>query len=69
MLIIMFIKYLNSIIDYDSHSTDDNSFFSGDFNDPITTTTVPMHKQQTNVCFSLHINEGSVAMFPPAKVC
>ena len=60
------VYYLYYIVAFDSHSTDDNSFFSADFNDHAIT--IPKHQQQTNLCFSLHIDQGKVAMFPPAKV-
>lgn len=50
---------------YDSHSTADESFFSGDF---FHDNYYDKHGQQTNLCFSLHIDQGKVAMFPPSTV-
>lgn len=46
---------------FDSHSND-TSFFSADYTD-----SPQRQHEQTNLCFSLHIDKGEIALFPPAK--
>ena len=47
---------------YDNHSTD-TSLFSGEYEEPA----IP-NKEHTRMTFSLHVDKGNIALFPPSKV-